>query len=331
MWNYQRHLRTLWNVWLLVFSALCVVPLTTAQAQQAPVFNDAELQQMLAPIALYPDDLLSQVLTAASYPIDVVEAQRFVSNNPSMSTADAVNAADQTAWDPSVKSLVAFPGILQTMSTNLQWTQRLGQANVSQQAQVMATVQLLRRRAYEVGNLSSSNQVQVLSSGNYITITTDNPEVIFMPYYNPLVIYGNWWWPQYPPMAWAPWPGYRDSFGATVQWGNAVWVNARWQQWRRVDRGRLSRPAPSIINQGNTAAPVQVAPLHRDARDLTPVQPRAISPAPAAQPTHTGPRPPEAKPQQAHEGPEPCIKGNCAADKDTGHGRSNNDKSRPDK
>ncbi len=181
-----------------------------------PVFSQQELDQMLAPIALYPDALLSQILMAATYPLEVVEAARWSKANPNLKGDQAVNAVAQNNWDPSVKSLVAFPQIIQMMDEKLDWTERLGDAFLSQQSQVTDTVQNLRQRAYAAGNLRSTDQVYVQPQGQTIVVEPANPQVIYVPYYDPTVIYGPWWWPAYPPVYWRPWPGYLVRPGITV-------------------------------------------------------------------------------------------------------------------
>ena len=163
---------------------------------------------MLAPIALYPDALLSQILMASTYPLEVVEAARWSRARPGLSGDDAVRAAEGENWDPSVKSLVAFPQVLERMDENLPWTQALGDAFLDQQAQVMDTVQALRRRAEAAGNLRSDDRLRVLDSGSGLMLELLNPQVVYVPYYDPLVVYGSWWWPAYPPVYWRPWPGY---------------------------------------------------------------------------------------------------------------------------
>ena len=163
---------------------------------------------MLAPIALYPDALLSQILMAATYPLEVVQAARWSRANANLKGDQAVDAVVQNNWDPSVKSLVAFPQIIQMMDEKLDWTERLGDAFLSQQAQVMDTIQNLRQRAYSAGNLGSSDQISVEPEGQNIVVEPANPYVVYVPYYNPTLIYGPWWWPAYPPVYWAPWPGY---------------------------------------------------------------------------------------------------------------------------
>lgn len=182
-----------------------------------PPFTQQELDQMLAPIALYPDPLLAQVLMAATYPLEVAEAARWSRDNPRLTGDAAVSAVADKDWDPSVKSLVAFPQLLQTMDARFAWTERLGDAFLAQQPQVMDTVQSLRLKAKRAGNLPSSTQVQVAQDGEDIIIEPSNPSVVYVPYYDPRVVYGAWWWPLYPPIYWNPWYGYGPHGG--VVWG----------------------------------------------------------------------------------------------------------------
>ncbi len=193
-----------------------------------PAFSQQELDQVLAPIALYPDSLLSQILMAATYPLEVVEAARWSKANPNLKGDEAVKAVEQNSWDPSVKSLVAFPQVLMMMDEKLAWMQRLGDAFLSQQAQVMDTVQSLRQKAYAAGNLKSTDQVRVEQQGQTIVIESPSPQVVYVPYYDPIVVYGPWWWPAYPPVYWAPWPGYyvRPGFVSGFTWGVGISVGA---------------------------------------------------------------------------------------------------------
>lgn len=214
---------------LVRFALLVLVLLTSAFAQSEdpatdgnPAFTQAELDQMLAPIALYPDSLLSQILMAATYPLEVVEAARWSYANPGLRGDAAVQAIADQEWDPSVKSLVAFPQILQTMDQKLEWTRRLGDAFLAQQAQVMDTIQNLRRKADQAGNLQSSAQLEVQQDGESIEIEPANPEVVYVPYYDPAVVYGPWWWPDYGPVYWDPWPGYGWYGG--FAWGIGIAV-----------------------------------------------------------------------------------------------------------
>jgi hypothetical protein len=199
-----------------------------AQAQPAYAFSQQELDQMLAPVALYPDALLSQILMASTYPLEVVEAARWSKARPGLSGDDAVRAAEGENWDPSVKSLVAFPQVLERMDENLPWTQALGDAFLDQQAQVMDTVQALRRRAEAAGNLRSDDRVRVFDSGSGVMVELLNPQVVYVPYYDPLVVYGSWWWPAYPPVYWRPWPGYyaRPGYTRGFFWGPPVGISA---------------------------------------------------------------------------------------------------------
>ncbi len=193
-----------------------------------PMFAQQELDQMLAPIALYPDSLLSQILMASTYPIEVVQAARWSRANSGITGNQAVQAVEQNNWDPSVKSLVAFPQILSMMDEKLDWTERLGDAFLSQQQQVMDTVQGLRQKAQAAGNLQSNENVRVEPQGQTIVIEQANPQVVYVPYYDPTYIYGPWWYPAYPPVFWGPWPGYyaRPGFGAGFYWGSGIVIGA---------------------------------------------------------------------------------------------------------
>jgi hypothetical protein len=205
-----------------------IVPTPPAAMQGKPVFMQQELDQMLAPIALYPDSLLSQILMASTYPLEIVEAARWSKANPNLKGDDAVKTAEQIGWDPSVTSLVAFPQVLLMMDNNLSWTERLGDAFLAQEPQVMETVQSLRQKAYAAGNLRSTDQVRVDQQGQTIVIEPPNPQVVYVPYYDPREVYGPWWWPGYPPVYWGPWPGYyvRPGFGVGFAWGVGITVGA---------------------------------------------------------------------------------------------------------
>ena len=178
---------------------LAVAPVQAQQQAQAPrVYNQAELDQMLAPIALYPDALLSQILMAATYPIEVVEAARWTRANPGLQGDEAVRAVQNQDWDSSVRSMVAFPQVLQRMDEQLDWTQSLGDAFLAQEPQMMDEVQQLRQRAQAAGNLRSDEQLRVEQQGPVIVLRPATPQYIYVPYYDPMVAYGHWWWPAYP-------------------------------------------------------------------------------------------------------------------------------------
>jgi len=205
---------------LLVLLGIFSQTVPAAEANQT--FTQQELDQMLAPIALYPDPLLSQLLMAATYPLEIVEAARWSSAHPALNGDAAVRSAGARNWDPSVTSLLAYPQVLQTLNQNIEWTERLGDAFLGQQSQVMDTVQLLRQKAQDAGYLSSNSQVQVMQSDDYIAVAPSDPQVVYVPYYDPAVVYGSWWWPDYPPVYWSPWEGYGWESG--FAWGVGIGV-----------------------------------------------------------------------------------------------------------
>ncbi|MBW1938766.1 MAG: DUF3300 domain-containing protein [Deltaproteobacteria bacterium] len=200
-------------------------------------FKQEELDQLLAPIALYPDSLLSQILMASTYPIEVVQADRWVNQNESLK-GDALTAAlEKQSWDPSVKSLVNFPQVLQMMNEKLDWTHKLGDAFLSQQKDVMDTLQTLRKKAKSEGNLETTKEQKVIveKETQTIIIESSSPQVVYVPTYNPVVVYGPWWYPAYPPYYYHP-PGYvvggpMYAFGAGVAMGAAwgyAWGGCHW-------------------------------------------------------------------------------------------------------
>src|SRR5437660_9869970 len=161
---------------LVLLVSASVVFAQTPPAPRKAAATQQELDQMLAPVALYPDSLLSQILMASTYPLEIVEAARWSKANPNLKGDDAVKASEQNGWDPSVTSLVAFPQILTMMDSNLSWTERLGDAFLAQQPQVMETVQNLRQRAYAAGNILTNDQVRVYHQGQTIAIESINPQ-----------------------------------------------------------------------------------------------------------------------------------------------------------
>jgi hypothetical protein len=203
-------------------SAQVYPPPPPASAQVQGAFSQEDLDRMLAPVALYPDPLLSQILMAATYPLEVVQAARWSRANPGFQGDQAVRAVEPLSWDPSVKSLVAFPQILTMMDEKLEWTQRLGDAFLAQESQVMDSVQYLRQKAYTAGTLKSDDRIRVESQGPTILVVPVNPQIVYVPYYDPTVVYGNWWWPA-PPVYWAPWQGYRPPLqGFYFSWGTGI-------------------------------------------------------------------------------------------------------------
>jgi hypothetical protein len=189
----------------LVVMVIIILAPVWAQSQEnsesssAQNFNKEELAQMLAPIALYPDALLSQVLMAASYPFEVVEADRFLAKYPGLNGGALDNALKEKDWDVSVLSLCYYPKVLSMMTENLNWTARLGDAFINQQEEVMDTVQELRGKAYAQGNITTTNEQKVIVEERIIRIETVSPDYMYVPVYDPYVIYGPWWYPAYLP------------------------------------------------------------------------------------------------------------------------------------
>ncbi len=177
-------------------------------------FSQQELDQMLAPVALYPDSLLAQVLIAATYPDQVMEADRWLNENPGLKGDALTNALDGMNWDLSIKALAPFPQVLDMMAKESDWTQRLGEAFLAQQADVMDSVQRLRQKARAAGNLKTTAEQKVVVQGETIEVVPVNPEVVYIPSYNPVVVYGPWWYPAYPPFAYYPvFPGVAVGVG----------------------------------------------------------------------------------------------------------------------
>ena len=208
----------------------------TAPAAGGKAFSQEELDQLVAPIALYPDALFSQVLMASTYPIEIVSAERWVKANPGLKDKALEDALQQQPWDPSVKSLAVFPQVLTMMSEKIDWTQKLGDAFLAQQKDVLATAQALRAKAAAQGSLKDTKEQKVTTDTGggttIITIEPTNPEVVYVPTYNPTVVYGAWPYPAYPPYSYYP-PGYAYgaafwSFTAGVVVGGAIWGNCNW-------------------------------------------------------------------------------------------------------
>jgi hypothetical protein len=252
----------------LLLTAVLLACLGNAQAQMAnpagtpsdkPPMKAEELEQLLAPIALYPDSLLTQVLMASTYPIEVVQADRWTKEHKDLKGDALAVELEKQSWDESVKSLVNFPDVLNTMSEKLDVTMKLGDAFIGQQKDVLNTVQVLRSKAQKEGNLKTTEQMKVSTAPmpppeappagepqtvvvqqappQIITIESSDPEVIYVPSYNPTVVYGSWPYPAYPPYPYYPpppagyWASNAISFGLGVACGAAwgyAWGNCNW-------------------------------------------------------------------------------------------------------
>jgi hypothetical protein len=219
---------------MLVFcliAALAVLPWARAQDGAKP-FSKEELEQLVAPIALYPDALVAQILMASTYPLEVVEAARWSKANPNVKGKALEDAMQQQKWDPSVKSLTAFGQVLQGMSDKLEVTQKLGDAFLGQQKEVLDAVQRLRGKADQAGNLKSGKEQTVTKAQEggqtVIKIEPTDPQTVYVPTYNPSVVYGPWPYPAYPPYYYYPPGAALFSFTVGLAVGSALWGGCNW-------------------------------------------------------------------------------------------------------
>ena len=241
--------------------------------QQTPLSQE-QLDQILAPIALYPDNLLAQVLTASTYPLEVVMAARWTKEHPGVKGDELDQAMQKQPWDASVKGLTAVPQVLAMMSDKLDWMEQLGEAFLAQPDDVTKTIQNLRAKAEATGNLKSSKEITVkkvkaplpppppgtpaptvvAEEPEYIEIEPAEPDVVYVPVYDPVVVYGPWPYPVYRPFFWYP-PGYvyvgAIGFGAAFVVGAALWTHYDWyhrrvwidvRRYNRFNRTRLVAP-----------------------------------------------------------------------------------------
>ncbi|WP_244848954.1 DUF3300 domain-containing protein [Caballeronia sp. SL2Y3] len=224
---------------MLAAAPLAVFHSPPAHAQTQPAgqkLSNQQIDALVAPIALYPDALLAQVLMASTYPQDIQAAAQWSKANPNIKGDDAVKAVQSEPWDPSVQLLVAFPQALATMASKPDWVTQLGNAFIAQSGDVMDSVQRLRRAAQSAGNLKSSEQQKVVVEQSTIQIVPANPQVVYVPTYNPTVVYGAWPYPAYPPVYVPPPPGYAIAsgfaaglaFGTGVAVANALWGDCDW-------------------------------------------------------------------------------------------------------
>ena len=240
-----------------VIALTMLIPLSAAAPQTPPAASDnidltaAQIERLVAPIALYPDPLIAQILMAATYPLEIVEAARWeqTPTNAALKADELTAALQQKSWDPSVKSLVAFPQVLQMMNRNLDWTEQLGDAFLAQQADVMDAIQRLRARAQAKGSLASTPQQKVSTEDQEIVIEPANPEIVYVPVYNPWCVYGAWPYPDYAPFYFEPWAGYCVPTDYLIAYGPGFYPFGFWAwahlEWRRhiirVDHDRFQR------------------------------------------------------------------------------------------
>ena len=235
---------------LLALACLAVIT-TQAQAQAqaqgqgqsappAAEYSQDLLDSLLAPVALYPDELLAQVLMASTYPLDVVAAARFVQANRGLKGDALAQAIEGKNWDPSVISLTGFPQVLEMMNDKLDWMQQLGDAFLADEATVLRTVQGLRAKAQAAGNLKSTEQQKVVVEDRTIVIEPAQPRYVYVPVYNPVYVYGPWWAPYYPPWYWAPPAMYYPGaviVGGTIGFGIGWVIGGHHWGWCRPSWG----------------------------------------------------------------------------------------------
>jgi hypothetical protein len=218
---------------LLVVSGGSILPAQTPDQPAAPppeaqLLPPAQLDNLVSPIALYPDPLLGQVLAASTYPLEVVQAQQWLQQNGNLHGDQLMNAARQQNWDPSVQALAAFPDVLATLTRDVQWTTDLGNAFLAQQNDVMAAVQRMRQRAMSNGKLASTPQQNVTTQNqdgqSAVVIQPADPQVIYVPVYNPVYVWGPPAWGFYPPLGY---PGIGLGFG----FGPGIYLGGFFPGW----------------------------------------------------------------------------------------------------
>lgn len=246
--------------------ALPQAPVGTPIQVTSPVsaMTAPQIQALLAPVALYQDGLLSQMFLASAFPIDISQANMMQPTYAQMPPDQAAEAIRFQPWDPSVKSLLSFPGVLQMMASQPDWTRQLGDLYRTRPMDLMQAVQALRQQALKNGALRSGPQIQVtVDAQGQIVINPVNPQVIYVPQYNPTVVYGPWLYPAYP-----PYPIYNPgwgvmAFGVGIAAGAAIWAAPRWRSGVVV----VNQPVynnfthrygyPGVYSRPGTVAPAQ--------------------------------------------------------------------------
>jgi hypothetical protein len=206
---------------------------STDSATAAPKLSAQELQQLVAPIALYPDALVAQILAAATYPTQIVEADRWMQRHSNLKGDELAKEVDKQDWDPSVKALAQFPSVLENMDKNLSWTSSLGEAYTNEPEDVTNAVQDMRQQAQKAGHLNSNEQERVTTQGNTIVIEPANPEVVYVPAYDPWLVYGApiVAYPGWYPVPGIFWGGVGLSFGLGFGIGYFGGFGWGWGHW----------------------------------------------------------------------------------------------------
>ena len=262
---------------ILALVLLLIMPFRVEAQDSSPrpetsteqLLKSQEIDALVAPIALYPDTLLAQVLMASTYPLEVVQAERWATEHKSLDGDRLKKEVEKQGWDNSVKSLVTTPSVLTMMSKKVDWTQKLGDAVLAQQPDVMDAVQRLRSKAYANEKLKSTKEqnVTVRPEGNkqVVAIASTDPGTMYVPYYDPAVVYGEWPYPEYPPYYYYPeegvpprdhWDGHclwcwlwPMALGVGLGWRHQLeWRPHRYQPWR--PRGALEAQSSAPPRRG---------------------------------------------------------------------------------
>ncbi len=196
----------------------------TSYSAEQEVITEAELAQLLAPIALYPDSLLTHILIASTYPLEVVDAERWRTRIGDIQPEDIESRSRDKSWDPSVKALLLFPTVLEKLSSELDWMQQLGDAFLEDEAAVLASIQSLRQKADDAGNLAQMDNVKIVREEKVIVIEPERTEVVYVPYYDTRVVYGNWHWVHYPPVHWHS-PHRYAYYNGPYYWHSGVHIS----------------------------------------------------------------------------------------------------------
>jgi hypothetical protein len=206
---------------------------TDSPTAAAPQLSAQELQQLVAPIALYPDALVAQILAAATYPTQIVEADRWMQRHSNLKGEELAKEVDKQDWDPSIKALAQFPSVLENMDKNLSWTSSLGEAYASEPEDVTNAVQQMRQQAQKAGHLNSNEQERVTAQGNTILIEPVSPDVVYVPAYDPWLVYGApiVAYPGWYPVPGIFWGGVGLSFGLGFGVGYFGGFGWGWGHW----------------------------------------------------------------------------------------------------
>jgi hypothetical protein len=268
-----------------------------AEEQEAEGFPPEQIRELLAPVALYPDALLAQVLMAATYPLDIVQAARWIPENSDLEGEALSNAAAEEPWDPSVQALVFFPSVVEMMNKDLGWTQDLGEAYLGQEEEVLESVQSLRKEAYDAGNLESTREQEVKVEDDIVVVQPADPEVVYVPTYNPSTVYTQPVQSTYYPTVYKEtssydsgsfftgvligglltaaimwddndwccgiWYGGRGYWGRPGYWGSPGYWNNGWRGPVNIDRNVNISTGDININRGNRVGKWEHNPEHR--------------------------------------------------------------------